>query len=105
MTASGIYCHREETPLGFLSGGVLRKRERNADTMNQEFLIVSSVTIALRARQLLFSRQIPAKVEKIRHAASLHGCGYGVCVPKMYADTAAAVLASGGITVLERSAG
>ena len=54
--------------------------------MNCEFLIVSSITYALKAKSELEGHGIVCKVEKIKNVAALGGCGY---VIRVSSDTAA----------------
>lgn len=69
--------------------------------MDCEFIIVSSITYALKAKNELQSRGIPSKVEKIKNVVALKGCGYGVKVSKSFSATAKRVLNITGIKIID----
>ena len=48
--------------------------------MGKPLLTVSSITRAMRARELLQRHGIEASVERVPHSPGM-GCGYGVFVP------------------------
>ena len=73
--------------------------------MDHEYLIVSSITYALKAKRLLEERGIGASVEKIRHVSALGGCGYGIRVKSAFADISAGILAANGVCVVQRDGG
>lgn len=64
-------------------------------------ILVSSVTYAMKSRDLLFRRGIKAFVERIPPTAST-GCGYGVYVPQG-ADEAELILRQENIKILGRA--
>lgn len=69
--------------------------------MNQQFIIVKSITYAIKCREILFKHQIEAYVERLPQTAEAPGCGYGVYVPE-HADEAERILRSAGIPVVGR---
>ncbi len=68
--------------------------------MGKPMLLVSSVTYAMKSRDILFKRGIKAYVERTPPSAGT-GCGYGVYVPQG-ADEAEAVLRENHIKILGR---
>ena len=69
--------------------------------MDCEFLIVSSITYALKAKSELESHGIVCKVEKIKNVAALGGCGHGLKVSKSISNTARRYLNLAGIKVVD----
>ncbi len=63
-------------------------------------IVVSSVTYAMRGRELLAQRGFRAFVERIPKTAET-GCGYGIYVPNG-ADEAELVLRENHIKILDR---
>lgn len=75
---------------------------RNSSTPEKgQLIVVSSVTYALKGRDLLFSRGIKAYVERLPRTQET-GCGYGLFVPKRAAE-AEEILRDAGIRVLYRA--
>lgn len=70
--------------------------------MDCEFLIVSSITYAMKAKKELEGQGIPCKVEKLRQVKALGGCGYGIRVGKDVSALAGRVLSLAGIRVISR---
>ncbi len=68
--------------------------------MGKPLLVVSSVTYAMKSKEILLRRGIRAYVERIPQTKET-GCGYGVYVPQR-ADEAEAVLKDQGIRILNR---
>lgn len=68
--------------------------------MDCEFLIVSSITYALKAKSELESHGIVCKVEKIKNVAALGGCGYGIRVRTADSVLARRYLSLNGIRVV-----
>ena len=64
--------------------------------MDQQFIIVNSITYAIKCRDILFQHQIQAYVERLPQSADAPGCGYGVYVPE-HTDEAERILRSAGI--------
>ena len=68
--------------------------------MDCEFLIVSSITYAMKGKSELESRGISCKVEKIKNVAALGGCGYGIKVAKSASLMAKRYLSLSGVRVV-----
>lgn len=68
--------------------------------MGKPLLAVSSVTYAMKSKELLSRHGIRAYVERIPHTDGM-GCGYGVYVPQR-ADEAENILRENHIKVLGR---
>lgn len=68
--------------------------------MSKPVILVSSVTYAMKGRDLLFRQGIRAFVERIPPTAA-SGCGYGVYVPQG-ADEAERILRENKIKILGR---
>lgn len=64
-------------------------------------IVVSSVTYALKSRDLLFRKGIKAYVERLPRTKE-SGCGYGVYVPAR-TDEAERILREAGIKVFYRT--
>ena len=64
-------------------------------------IVVSSVTYALKSRDLLFQHGIKAYVERLPHTKE-NGCGYGVYVPHGI-EEAERLLRENGVHILGRS--
>lgn len=71
--------------------------------MGKPLILVSSVTYAMKSRDILTQRGFKAYVERIPPSAGT-GCGYGVYVPQG-ADEAEAVLRENHIKILGRANG
>ncbi len=68
--------------------------------MGKPLIVVSSVTYAMKARELLLRHGIKGYVERIPKTAET-GCGYGVYVPDG-ADAAEKILRDNSIRILGR---
>ena len=68
--------------------------------MGKPLLVVSSVTYAMKSRDLLSARGFRAYVERIPRTRET-GCGYGVYVPQG-ADEAERILKENGVRILGR---
>lgn len=68
--------------------------------MGKPLIVVSSVTYAMKGRDLLFRHGIRGYVERIPKAGDT-GCGYGIYVPQG-ADAAERILLENHIRVLRR---
>lgn len=68
--------------------------------MGKPLIVVSSVTYAMKARELLVRHGIRGYVERIPKTADT-GCGYGVYVPEG-ADAAERILRENNIRILAR---
>lgn len=68
--------------------------------MNGDVLLVSSVTYAMKGREVLLRRGLRAFVQRVPRTAET-GCGYALYVPQ-YADVAEKILVENGVRVLGR---
>lgn len=68
--------------------------------MGKPLLVVSSVTYAMKGRELLFRHGIRGYVERIPKTQET-GCGYGIYVPQG-ADAAERILMENHVRVLRR---
>ena len=68
--------------------------------MGKPLIVVSSVTYAMKGRDLLFRHGIRGYVERIPKTGD-SGCGYGIYVPQG-ADAAARIVRENHIRVLRR---
>ena len=69
--------------------------------MDCKYLIVSSVTYAMKARAELESHGILSKIEKIKNIKNTGGCGYGIAVSAKDLNFAVRILNNAGIGVLD----
>ena len=69
--------------------------------MNGPLILVSSVTYAMKGRELLNRRGFRAFIERINRSRET-GCGYGIYVPDS-TDEAERILRAEGFRVLGRS--
>lgn len=69
--------------------------------MDKPLILVSSITYAMKARDVLFRSGIKAYVERAQHREDA-GCGYGVFVPER-TNEAQDILEKAGIHVLGRA--
>ncbi len=70
--------------------------------MNGSFLIVNSITYAMKSRDILLHHGITAYVERNRKMKEKFGCGYGIYVPKR-TEEAVKILEKHGIRILART--
>ena len=75
--------------------------EKRRDREGKTLIVVSSVTYALKGRELLFSHGIKSYVERLPRTRE-NGCGYGLYVPRR-ADDAERILRAAGVRVLYRT--
>lgn len=71
------------------------------DSGEKTILIVSSVTYAMKSRDLLFRHGIKAYIERLPRTKET-GCGYGVYVPKRVAE-AEQILREAGVKLLGKT--
>ena len=71
--------------------------------MDCRYLIVSSVTYAMKAKDVLKKQGISSKIEKIKNISKLNGCGYGVKVSEHDLHVALRFLNIAGITIIDIS--
>lgn len=69
--------------------------------MDCKYLIVSSITYAMKAKEELKSRGIHCKIEKIKNIPKLNGCGYGVKVSDYDSSIAIRYLNISGIRIID----
>lgn len=69
-------------------------------SLGKPLIVVSSVTYAIKGRELLTQRGFRAFVERVPRTAET-GCGYGIYVPHD-ADEAERILRENGVRVLSR---
>lgn len=71
--------------------------------MDCRYLIVSSVTYAMKAKDILKSHGISCRIEKIKNIPQLNGCGYGVKISEHDLHVASRFLNVSGITIVDIS--
>ena len=69
--------------------------------MGKSMIMLSSITYAMKSRDILFKNGIKSYVERTPRSANA-GCGYSIYVPDK-ADEAERILVGAGIKVLGRS--
>lgn len=69
--------------------------------MDCKYIIVSSVTYAMKAKNELDSRGIFSKIEKIKKIQKLNGCGYGLKISYRDTEIAARYLNLAGIKIID----
>lgn len=75
--------------------------ENRNDPGGKKLIVVSSVTYALKSRDLLFRQGIRAYVERLPRMRE-SGCGYGVYVPER-TDEAERILREAGVRIKGRT--
>lgn len=78
------------------------EKQRSEFAVNKSFLIVNSITYAIKSRDLLLKYGINAYIERSRKRRGEYGCGYGVYVPKR-TDEAQQILEKHGVKILART--
>ena len=69
--------------------------------MKCKYLIVSSITYAMKAKGVLEKNGIFCKIEKIKNIQSLKGCGFGLKVASDLSVSALRYVNFAGINVLD----
>lgn len=69
--------------------------------MNCKFLVVSSITYALKGKSELERNNIPCKIEKLDDIALQKGCGYGIRINAGDTGMSARLLRRAGIRVID----
>ena len=69
--------------------------------MSKPMILISSITYAMKSRDILFSYGIKAYVERTP-GGNRAGCGYSIYVPDR-TDVAESILAGAGIKILGRA--
>ena len=70
--------------------------------MGKPMILVSSITYAMKGRDILFKRGIKAYVERTPRTSENIGCGYSIYVPSQ-TDEAEAILREYGFRILGRT--
>lgn len=78
---------------------VIRNSEVNF--MGKPLIMVTSITYAMKGRNILNKRGIKAEVVRTPKGENKHGCGYSIYVPNR-SDEAIKILENNGIQVLGR---
>ena len=69
--------------------------------MTCKFIVVSSITYAMKGKSKLEEFGISSKIEKIKKVAKLNGCGYGLRVNDADVTMASRVLSADGIKIID----
>lgn len=69
--------------------------------MNGRYLVVGSVTYAMKGKETLLQNGIRAEAEKLRRVKVLGGCGYALLVDGRQISDAMRILALRGIRVYD----
>lgn len=69
--------------------------------MKCKYLIVNSVTYAMKAKAVLKSRGIDCKVEKVKNVPVLNGCGYGLKINEGVVGIASRYVGLSGIKIVD----
>ena len=72
--------------------------------MKKQLIMVSSITYAIKGRELLRAKGYRAYIERTPGNLDTAGCGYSIYV-NGYADAAEQILRDAGIKILGRSGG
>lgn len=70
--------------------------------MGKPIILLSSITYAIKSRDLLFKKGIRAHVERISSNSKVSGCGYGIYVPDR-TDEAEEILRKAGVRIVGRA--
>ncbi len=73
--------------------------------MKKLLLTVQSVTLAMKGKEILTRKGIPATVKRTPKLSQTKSCGYSIAVPRNYKQTAVEMLAQNGIAVTDVSEG
>jgi hypothetical protein len=66
----------------------------------KKVIVLSSVTYALKAQDLLKENRIFSKITRSNAVKSVRGCGYGISVDDSLLETAKTLLANNGIPII-----
>lgn len=72
--------------------------------MGKPMLVLTSITYAMKSKDLLLNKGISSYLERIPKTAETGGCGYGLYVPRRI-DEAEEILRQAGIRILNRMNG
>lgn len=70
--------------------------------MGKPLFMMSSVTQAMKAKQILIKNGIPAEIERTPKREKEHSCGYSLFVPKR-TDEAEQILEKSNIKIIGRT--
>lgn len=82
--------------------GILCNKNREVINVGKPMILLSSVTYAMKSRDILFRYGIRAYVERTPRSNINAGCGYSIYVPER-TDEAERILASNGIRIIGRA--
>lgn len=66
----------------------------------KKVIVLSSITYALKAQELLKSNGIYANITRSRAVRNIRGCGYGISFDESVYDTAQSLVTRSGIPVI-----
>ena len=66
----------------------------------KKIIVLSSITYALKAQEILKNNGIYANVTRSRSVRSVRGCGYGLSIDPTVADKASELLINSGIPIV-----
>ncbi len=66
----------------------------------KKVIVLSSITYALKAQELLKNNGIYTKITRSRSVKSVRGCGYGIAFEFDLAEKAKTLLAENGIPII-----
>ena len=66
----------------------------------KKVIVLSSITYALKAQELLKNNGVYTKITRSRSVKSVRGCGYGIVVSDSLYEKAQYLLASSGISIV-----
>ena len=69
--------------------------------MNCKFVVVSSITYAMKGKSKLQEFGISSKIEKIKKVAKLGGCGYGLKIKEADLTMTTRILSTDGIKIID----
>ncbi len=66
----------------------------------KQVIVLSSITYALKAQELLKSNGIYSSITRSRAVKSIRGCGYGISIDPLVAEKAKNLIISSGIPIV-----
>lgn len=66
----------------------------------KKIIVLSSITYALKAQELLKSNGIYSKITRSKAVRSVRGCGYGISVDPILSEKSESLLVSSGIPII-----
>ena len=94
------YCHVSRSITPAYNGQGSENKQNGVIRLNKPLILVSSVTYAMKGRDLLNRSGFRSYIERIRRSSDT-GCGYGIYVP-IGTDQAEELLRSEGFRILGR---